>query len=148
MTDFISQDCSNETAKSPKFTKVYDKGLQRMMDLVKDDPNAARLWAFLVRKAGYDNAVVVSMAVLGEELGLSRRCLHNKVRYLEEVGALVVGKIGTGSVYILNHEEVWKTAEEFKNYHQISVQALLGKAENKHLPKRLTHLVDGGKRSK
>ena len=107
-----------------------------------------RLWAFLVRNAGYDNVIVCSMFVLSDELKLHRRTLSNKVRFLEKIDAMKIAKIGTANAYTLNPDETWKTSEEFKNYHRISAQALIGKSENgcpitdgPRFKKRMTHMV-------
>ena len=115
--------------RNSSFTKIYDRGWQRILDLIEKDPNAARAWAFLVRNASYDNVIVCSMFVLSDELNLHRRTLSNKVKFLQKVGALEVAKIGTANAYILNPYETWKTNEEFKNFHRITAQALkIGRA--------------------
>ena len=134
--------------KNTAFTKIYDRGWQRILDLIQTDPNAARLWAFLVRNAGYDNVIVCSMFVLSDELKLHRRTLSNKVKFLQKIGAMKVAKIGTANAYILNPDETWMTSEEFKNFHRISAQALIGRSENRkadgcseRFKKRMTHMV-------
>lgn len=130
-----------EREKAPTFTKVYERGWDRILNLCEKDSNAARLWAFLVRNAGHDNVIACSMQVLQDELCLCRRTISDKVKYLASVGALQVAKMGTANVYILNPHETWKASEEFKNYHAITARALIGKAENRGFRKRLTHIV-------
>lgn len=114
----------------------------------REEENAARLWAFLVRNTGYDKVIVCSIFVLSDELQLHRRTLANTVKLLQKIGAMKVAKIGTANAYILNPDETWKTSEEFKNYHRISAQALIGKSENRKVEeysprfkKRMTHMV-------
>ena len=132
---------TQEREKPPHFTKVYEKGWDRILHLCEKDSNAARLWAFLVRNAGHDNVIACSMQVLQDELSLCRRTISDKVKFLAKAGALQVAKMGTANVYILNPHETWKASEEFKNYHAITARALIGESENKGLRKRLTHMV-------
>lgn len=135
------QDHNNSSDKKPHFTKVYKPGWNRIKRLLEGDPTAARVWVFLVENAGHDNVLACSMAILEEELGLHRKTIYKKVKYLSEQGALAVAKMGTANVYILNPHETWKASEEFKNYHAITARALIGKNENKGFRKRLTHIV-------
>ncbi|MBB4014997.1 hypothetical protein GGR16_000003 [Chelatococcus caeni] len=132
---------SDSSEKKPHFTKVYKPGWNRIKGLLEGDPTAARVWVFLVENAGHDNVLACSMAILEEELGLHRKTIYKKVKYLSEQGALAIAKMGTANVYILNPHETWKASEEFKNYHAITARALIGKAENKGFRKRLTHIV-------
>lgn len=127
--------------KNPPFTKVYRPGWDRIKDLLSGDATAARVWVFLVENAGHDNVLACGMTVLEEELGLHRKTISKKIKYLSEQGALIVAKMGTANVYILNPHETWKASEEFKNYHAITARALIGKAENRGFRKRLTHIV-------
>ena len=137
---FMFSFSSEKKASKKHFTKVYDAGWQRIVSLCEKDPNAARVWAFLVRHAGHDNVLVCSMAVMEDELGLCRRTLSSKVAYLERAGALMIAKMGTANAYVLNPHETWKTGEEFKNFHRLNARALIGKRENKRFPRRFTHM--------
>lgn len=137
--DYTSSRDSSE--KKPQFTKIYKPGWNRIKRLLEGDPTAARVWVFLVENAGHDNVLACSMAILEEELGLHRKTIYKKVKYLSEQGALAIAKMGTANVYILNPHETWKASEEFKNYHAITARALIGKSENKAFRKRLTHIV-------
>lgn len=127
--------------KNPPFTKIYRPGWDRIKDLLSGDATAARVWVFLVENAGHDNVLACGMAILEEELGLHRKTISKKIKYLSDQGALIVAKMGTANVYILNPHETWKASEEFKNYHAITARALIGKAENRGFRKRLTHIV-------
>lgn len=127
--------------RKPPFTKIYKPGWSRIKRLLAGDATAARVWVFLVENAGHDNVLACSMAILEEELCLHRKTIYKKIKYLADQGALVVAKMGTANVYILNPHETWKASEEFKNYHAITARALIGKNENRGFRKRLTHIV-------
>lgn len=131
--------------KGPRFTKVYDRGWERIGQLVtlKGGPTAAKLWVFLARNCGHDNALACSVDLLAEEIGCSERSIIRATKYLEESGALVIAKMGTANVYILNDAEVWKTYEEHHHFCGFRAKTLLSNKQNANLKRRITHMVGG-----
>jgi hypothetical protein len=132
---------AREGPKGPRFIKLYDKGMEAVSGLL-DQPAAAKLYLFLARRCGHNNAVVAAYGLLADELELSERTIRRAVRLLEERSHLVVAKMGTANAYILNPQEIWKTYEGHKRFCEFSASALVSKTENGHLKKRLTHLIE------
>jgi len=126
--------------QSDRFTKVYPRGWDALAGLV-DNRSAAKLYVFLADHCGHDNALSCTYDLLAEELEMHERTIRRAVRDLEERGHLVVAKMGTANVYILNPEEVWKTYEEHKRFCGFRTKALLSNKQNANLKRRLTHMV-------
>src|SRR3954463_2592278 len=93
-----------DAPKGPRFTKVYERGWDRIGQLVtlKGGPTVAKLWVFLARHCGHDNALVCTLDTLAENLECSEKSVRRAAKYLEDSGALVIGKMGTANMYILN----------------------------------------------
>jgi biotin operon repressor len=129
--------------KGPRFTKLYDKGLERIGHLVtlKGGPTVTQVWVFLVRHCGHDNALCCPAEVMAGELGVSRRSIIRAIKILQDNGAIVVAKMGTANLYILNDQEVWKTYEEHRRFCGFRARALVGFKDNPALKKRLTHMT-------
>jgi len=53
--------------------------------------------------------------------------------HLEPNSAMKIAKDGITDACILNPGETWKASEDFRDYHCISIQALIGKSETKRL---------------
>jgi hypothetical protein len=139
-------DTGTATAKQrqgPKerFTKVYPKGWSALAGLVDNRP-AAKLYVFLADNCGHDNALACTYELLSEELDLHERTIRRAVRDLEERGHVVVAKVGTANVYILNPAEIWKTYEDHKRFCGFRTRTLVSKKHNPDLKRRLTHMVN------
>lgn len=125
------------------FTQVYPAGWQRLQMLMKANASAARLYAFFAENMGTEGAVCVSRSTLAEALDNTERTISRHVKYLEEVGALVVLKVGSANVYCLKPEEVWKSFDNNKTYAPFNTRTLVGKGENPFVKRRLATLLGG-----
>lgn len=125
-----------------RFVKFYDKGLARVESLLelKGGPTVGKLWLFLVKMCGHENALVASSELLAQHLGVTDRSIRNAAKRLAASGAVVIAKIGNANCYILNDDEVWKTAEDHHRFCGFRAKALVGFDENPSLRARLTHL--------
>jgi hypothetical protein len=133
-------DTAEAQVRGPRFTKVYPKGWDALAGLV-DNRAAAKLYVFLADHCGHDNALVCTLDVIAEELGVNERTVRRAVRDLEERGHIVVAKVGTANAYILNPAEVWKTYEDHKRFCGFRTRTLVSKKHNPDLKRRLTHMV-------
>ena len=124
----------------PRFTKVYPRGWDALAGLV-DNRAAAKLYVFLADHCGYDNALVCTLDVIADEIGVHERTVRRAVKDLEAAGHVVVAKVGTANAYILNPEEVWKTYEEHKHLCGFQSRTLVSKKQNPDLKRRLTHMI-------
>lgn len=132
--------------KGPRFTKVYEAGWDRVEHLLtlKGGPTVGRLWVWLTRHAGHDNAVVVTGELLAEVLDVHIRSVRRAAAVLVKAEAMIVAKIGNANCYILNPGEVWKTYEDHKRFCGFTARAVVGFAENKGLRARLSHVFPQG----
>lgn len=127
--------------RGPRFTKVYEKGWDALAGLVDNRP-AAKLYVFLSKNCGHDNAVVCTYETLSEELELHERTIRRAVRDLEKNKHIVVLKLGTANVYVLNPEEIWKTYEDHKRFCGFRARTLVSKRHNPDMKRRLTVMFD------
>lgn len=127
----------------PRFTKVYEKGWERVESLLtlKGGPTVGRLWLFIVKHCGHDNALVVSTETLADALKVNERSIRRAVAYLVKAEALVVAKVGGANAYILNDGEVWKTYEEHHRFCGFRAKTLIGFKENPGFRARVSHLL-------
>jgi hypothetical protein len=134
---------NHDLPKGPRFVKLYDKGLERLGQLITltGGPTVAKVWLFLVTYCGHDNALACPIELMAEELNVHRKSISRATKYLEENGAIVIAKMGTANLYILNDQEVWKTYEEHKRFCGFRARALVGFKENPGIKKRLTHMI-------
>lgn len=130
-----------EEKKNSGFTQVYAKGWKRLQALIHENPSAARVYAFLAEHIDAScGAVVVSQVVLAEELGTADRTIRRHTAWLEEVGAIVRIKVGSGVyAYALDPEEVWKSWDSKKDTAAFRTKTLVSKrdAENGTVKRRL-----------
>lgn len=125
------------------FTQVYPAGWARIRELLKQDPNAANLYAFFAEQMGPDGTLCASRGTIAEALGIGQRTVSRHVKTLEKNGAIVVLKVGTANVYCLNPAEVWKSFDNAKPYAAFRTHTLVGKSENPFVKRRLATLLGG-----
>jgi CTP-dependent riboflavin kinase len=118
------------------FTQVYAEGWKALANLA-GDALAVRLYIYLVEAADTENAVVVDYATLSEELEVSERTVRRVITRLEAGDHIVVARTGSSNVYVLNRQEVWKTATQQRGTISIRARALLSKKRNPGLKDRL-----------
>lgn len=127
------------------FTKVYSKGWNRLQSLMKEAPNAARIYAFLAAHIdGVCGAVVVSQDVLARELEISEITVRRQTKVLEDRKALVRIRIGTGVyAYCLDPEEVWKSWADRKETAAFVAKTLVRKGDraNAEIRRKLSVMI-------
>jgi biotin operon repressor len=114
--------------REPPFSRVYGPGWQRVRELVDAYPLAAKLWLRLAEEiAGQTSgAVVASQDTLAEVLGCSVRSIQRATKMLEEKGALVRLRIGSGVyAYAMNPAEVWGSYRTAKEHAAFNTRTLV-----------------------
>ena len=113
------------------FTKVYQKGWNRIQSLMKEAPSAARVYAWLAQHIdGTSGAVVVSQEVMARALEVSEITVRRHTKMLEEKGAIVRIKVGTGVyAYALDPEEIWKSWADRKDEAAFTAKTLVRKSD-------------------
>lgn len=126
--------------QTPLFTKVYTRGWKALAGLI-DNRAAAKLYVFLAERCAHDNALVCTLDVIAENLGVHERTVRRAARDLEAAGHVVIAKVGTANVYILNPAELWKTADDHKDSCGFRTRTLVSKRHNPDIKRRLTHMM-------
>lgn len=124
----------DQERKNRGFAQVYPKGWRRLQSLIQQNPAAARVYAFLAEHIdGVAGAVVVEQKVMADALGVHEVTIRRQTKYLEETGALVRIKVGTGVyAYALDPEEVWKTWDDQKENAAFVTRTLVRKADQQN----------------
>lgn len=125
------------------FTQVYSNGWQTLQKLMKQDANAARVYAFFAENMGPDGTLCASRGTIADALEITERTVSRHVKTLENLGSIIVLKLGTANVYCLNPDEVWKSFNNAKPYAAFNTKALVGKSENPFVKRRLATLLQG-----
>ncbi len=127
------RDAAEEVARrsNREFTQVYPKGWKRLQGLIRTNPSAARVFAFLAENMdGHIGVVVVSQDVIAAELGVHRRTIIRLTKTLEDEGALVRIRVGTGVyAYALDPTEIWKSWDDKKELAAFNTRTLVAKKD-------------------
>jgi DNA-binding transcriptional regulator YhcF (GntR family) len=137
MAEFAAQDREREAADEAArkgnrdFVQVYPKGWKRLQSLIRTQPSAARVYAFLAEHIdGACGAVVVSQEVIAKELEVHERTIRRLTQALEEAGAIVRIKVGTGVyAYALDPTEIWKSWDDKKEHAAFLTKTLVLKSD-------------------
>jgi len=128
---------NNKTNKNQDFTQVYDEGWNRLSELMTKNLNAAKLYAFLAKHIDFNcGAVICEQSFLAEQLKVTKRTIHNWIKFLEDEKALVRIKVsGYLYAYALNPKEIWKGYDNLKPYAIFNSKTLL--KNNKDIKKKI-----------
>lgn len=137
MAEFAAQDREKEVAEEEGrrsnrgFVQVYPKGWKRLQQLIRTNPSAARVYAFLAEHVdGICGAVVVTQEVIAAELGVHKRTIIRLTKELETAGAIVRIKVGTGVyAYALDPSEIWKSWDDKKDCAAFVTKTLVLKSD-------------------
>lgn len=116
MRDLQSSDeaalkAAEKARKNSDFTQVTPLGWRRLQMLINDHPPLARLYAFFAEHIdGVTGTVVCSQDFIASRLGIAVITVRRQTKQLEDLGALVRIRVGSGVfAYALNPEEIWKS---------------------------------------
>lgn len=112
------------------FVMLYRRFIFAVSELGMDDPQALKVFLFLVRHMGQTNAVVCSMDLMAKMLRISRQTISAKIRKLVEGNWLCVMKSGKSNVYIINPEIVWTSYADQKKYCDFKATVMLDYDDN------------------
>lgn len=140
MAEFFARDKEKEVKEELKrtanrgFVQVYPKGWRRLQKLMKDNPSAARVYAFLAEHIDENcGALVVSQEVMAKELGVHKRTIVRLCKQLDDAGAVVRIKVGTGvTAYALDPTEIWKSWDDKKDSAAFITKTLVLKSDREN----------------
>ena len=123
-----------EDDKNRGFVQVYEKGWRRLQALIQTSPAAAKIYAFLAEHIdGATGSVVVSQTVLAESLGVAEITVRRQTKYLEDVGALIRIRVGSGVyAYALDPTEVWRSWNTKKDLAAFTTRTLVKKSDRQN----------------
>ena len=135
--EFAAQDRAREAQDEEDkranrdFVQVYPKGWKRLQSLIRTNPSAARVYAFLAENVdGVCGAVVVSQEVMAKELEVHERTVRRLTQQLEDAGAILRIKVGTGVyAYALDPSEIWKSWDGKKDCAAFVTKTLVLKSD-------------------
>lgn len=127
------------------FTQVYPKGWARLQLLIRTDPPAARVYAFLAEHMdGTCGVVVCSQDIMAEALNVHERTIRRLTKRLEDTSALVRIRVGMGVyAYALDPTEVWRSWDDKKEHAAFVTKTLVKKSdrENGNVIRKLKVMV-------
>lgn len=127
---------SNLLRGNVDFTMLYNKNIDAIRELGKENANALSLFLFLIQQMDQENTLIVSMTTLSEIFNVSRVTIDKRVRVLKEHNFINVYKSGNTNVYAINAEIAWKTWENKREYAQFRSSVLISKSEQSTQKKR------------
>jgi DNA-binding IscR family transcriptional regulator len=83
------------------YNQYWEENRGLIQELVREFPKAVEVLTFLVKNAGQEDSLVISMEALGEALDISRQTVYRAVNYLKEKHVVNVSKRGNTNVYRL-----------------------------------------------
>ncbi|MFA8436800.1 MAG: HTH domain-containing protein [Marinifilaceae bacterium] len=84
------------------YSQYWKENRGLIQELVREFPKAVEVLTFLVKNAGQEDSLVISMEALGEALDISRQTVYRAVNYLKEKHVVNVSKKGNTNAYSLN----------------------------------------------
>jgi hypothetical protein len=109
-----------------KFTQVYAPGWKALASLAGDEV-ATKLYVFLAEQSDRENCLAATYAVLGDAIGSSERTIRRAVRRLIDQGHVRVLRIsGSANLYVMNPDEVKKSAITGPTYLTVRSRTLIG----------------------
>lgn len=112
-----------------RWTQYNNEHTKEMMWLALKHPKAHAILLFLVDQMDNYNAVICSMQVLQEVLGIGRTTASNAIKVLKENGFIAVLKSGTSNVYAINDSVYWKSWSNRKQYSKFPANIVLALSE-------------------
>ena len=125
----------NRARQDRDFVKLYRRFIQQISDLGLENPSALRVLLFLIRHMDGMNAISVTQTLIAEMVGYSRQTVSAAIKYLQDNGWILIGKIGKSNVYIINSEVVWTSYADQKAYSKFQGSIMLSSKDNWEISK-------------
>lgn len=132
-----------ERGKLPPFTQVYPRGWDTINEILTHSAAAAKVYTFIAKHCDHLNALVCPIEVMVDELGMSEKTIRRATKWLHDEKHLTIIKVGTANAYVLDHRDIWKNYENYKDYCSFGAQTLVSKKANRALKTRLTMMMEG-----
>lgn len=122
---------SFELQKSPfkSWLQFNSNQMNNLIYLVDKSPMAMKILLFLAEHSDNYNAVMVSQSTLGKILKTSVRTVNGAIKILKEHQFLQVQKSGSGFIYFLNSNVVWKSYGTNHKFAEFNAKVIFSREE-------------------
>ena len=124
-----------EMQKSPfkSWLQFNSNQMDNLIYLIDKSPMAMKILLFLAEHSDNYNAVMVSQSTLGKILKTSTRTVNSSIKILKEHHFLQVQKSGTGFIYFINSNVIWKSYGTNHKFAEFNAKVIFSKEEMKGL---------------
>lgn len=123
--------------KNLDFVQLDRTGINRMRDMIVNNPTAANIFMFLTQKMDRVNAISCSQKLLQEVTGKSKMTVYRAIKFLESENFVTILRQGNCIVYVMNPDIVWSSWKTDRKYCEFSGKILVSKEENEQIDKKL-----------
>lgn len=122
---------SFELQKSPfkSWLQFNSNQMNNLIYLIDKSPMAMKVLLFLAEHSDNYNAVMVSQTTLGQILKTSTRTINSSIKILKEHNFLQVQRSGTGFIYFLNSNVIWKSYGTNHKFAEFNAKVIFSKQE-------------------
>lgn len=148
--EVLNYDTGEVETLNDNFVQLYMDNIDLISEMIGENPTAAKIFMWLVKRMDKRNALVVSQQALADALGFHRNTVGNCTTYLREKKALAVFKSGSTNIYAVNAQIVWRSDANGKSYAWFDSKVYISQLEQDEEPKPLfnTQLVGHAMKSK
>lgn len=136
--------------KSPfsNFAQLNLDQTHALIQLTRKSPRAAEIFLFIVQTMDNCNALVCSYKVFEEALGMSSATVTRAIKVLKNSKFIDIKKTGTGNIYLINKELVWKSWGTNYKYAEFGAKVIIAESEQEIKVKRraVAELTGGSKK--
>jgi hypothetical protein len=114
------------------FVQLYIDKLDLIVQMTNENPNALKVFIWIIKHMDRRNALVVSQTALAEAFGVSDRWIRYSIAYLKEKKALSVLKSGSTNIYAVNAQIAWKATANGKKHALFDAAVYISSAEQEN----------------
>lgn len=124
-----------------QFTQVYAPGWKALADLAGDEVGT-KLYVFLAEASDRENCLAATYATLADAIGASERTIRRAVtRLVAKNHVRVLHISGGANLYVMNPEEVSKSALKGPKHLTVRSRTLIGAAEQVNIQRLFAPLA-------
>lgn len=121
---------------------MHKKICEDTMYKLSNSPAASKLFWFIANHMDGYNALIASYKVFEEALGLSKPTITRGIKFLKDMGLLVIKKSGSANVYIINPQLIWKSWGNNLKYCEFPANVILSQSEQDEQEKTRAEMTE------
>lgn len=132
--------------KNPAFIQLT-KGISPavMFRIASESPTAIQILMYFLENMNNNNAVIVSQKELARIVNKTRQGVAKALKVLESNGSLLIGKVGTANVYIINSDLAWQGTYKQRRNVILNATVVMEMEDNEEIVKHFSKLREYGK---